>query len=75
MKREEISIRFDLDNARDRRIFTGMKKLPKYIGEPDHSEAFIKFMDNLIGSLSECEQKREECESMLNHFLGKEVEH
>lgn len=75
MTREEITICFDLDNARDRRIFTGIKRLPKYTGEIDHSEAFIKFMDNLIGSLAECEEKREECENMLNHFLGKAVRH
>ncbi len=72
---EEITICFDLDNARDKRIFTGIKRLPKYTGETDHSEAFIKFMDNLFESLAECEEKKEECENMLNHFLGKEVRH
>ena len=75
MTREEITICFDLDNARDKRIFTGIKRLPKYTGEIDHSEAFIKFMDNLIESLAECEEKKEECENMLNHLLGKEVRH
>ena len=75
MTREEITICFDLDNARDKRIFAGIKRLPKYTGEIDHSEAFIKFMDNLIESLAECEGKKEECENMLNHFFGKEVRH
>ena len=75
MTREEITICFDLDNARDKRIFTGIKRLPKYTGEIDHSEAFIKFMDNLINSLAECEDKKEECENMLNNLLGKEVRH
>jgi hypothetical protein len=75
MTREEITICFNLDNARDKSIFTGIKRLPKYTGEIDHSEAFIKFMDNLIESLSECEEKKEECENMLNHLLGKEVRH
>jgi hypothetical protein len=32
-------------------------------------------MDNLFESLAECEEKKEECENMLNHFLGKEVRH
>jgi hypothetical protein len=75
MTREEITICFDLDNARDKRIFAGIKRLSKYTGEIDHSEAFIKFMDNLIESLTECEGKKEECENMLNHLLGKEVRH
>jgi hypothetical protein len=75
MTREEITICFDLDNTRDKRIFTGIKRLPKYTGEIDHSEAFIKFMDNLIESLTECEEKKEECENMLNHLLGKELRH
>jgi hypothetical protein len=75
MTREEITICFDLDNARDKRIFSGIKRLPKYTGEIDHSEAFIKFMDNLIESLTECEEKKEECENMLNHLLGKELRH
>jgi len=75
MTREEITICFDLDNKKERRIFTGMKRLPKYTGENDFSKAFIKFMDDLIASLAECEEKKEECENMLNHLLGKEVRH
>ena len=70
MTREEITICFDLDNARDKRIFTGIKRLPKYTGEIDHSEAFIKFMDNLIGSLTECEEKKEECEKHVQPSFG-----
>ena len=75
MNRKEITLYFDLDNKRDKRIFTGMKRLPQYVEEKDYSEAFIKFMDDIIGSLDECEEKREECEAMLSHFLGKEVRH
>ena len=52
-----------------------MKGLPKYTGENDFSKAFIKFMDDFIASLAECEEKKEECENMLNHFLGNGVRH
>ena len=75
MIREEITICFDLDNKKDRRIFTGMKRLTEYTGENDSSKAFIKFMDDLMATLVECEEKKEECENMLNHFLGRKFLH
>ncbi|KYK20072.1 hypothetical protein AYK25_09135 [Thermoplasmatales archaeon SM1-50] len=75
MTREEITICFDLDNKKDRRIFTGMKRLTEYTGEKDFSKAFIKFMDDLMATLVECEEKKEECENMLKHFLGRKFLH
>ena len=75
MTRKEITLYFDLENERDRRIFAGMKRLSQYGGESDYSKAFIRLMDDMLTSLVECEEKREECENMLNHFLGNEMRH
>jgi hypothetical protein len=72
---EEIVIRFDLDNERDKRILSGIKRIPDYMEEDDFSEAFISFMEVLFQTLIECEEKKTECESMLNHFMGKTARH
>ena len=72
---EEIVIRFDLDNERDKRILSGIKRIPAYMEEDDFSEAFIGFMEVLFQTLIECEDKKNECENMLNHFMGKTARH
>ncbi len=64
MKRESITIDFDLDRELDKNIYNGVINLPKHFGG-SLSEAFMMFFNNMILSLSECEEKKERCEAIL----------
>ncbi|MCX5896446.1 MAG: hypothetical protein NTZ51_11545 [Proteobacteria bacterium] len=64
MKKAEITITFDLENKRDKRIYTGMMNLPKHFGGTI-SEAFMFFFDSVIVSLGECEERKQQCEKLL----------
>jgi len=72
---EEITINFDLANKRDKIIFDGIKRLPKYFGIDSTSEAFLRFMGALIISLVECEERKEKCEEAVRQIFGKKVRH
>ncbi len=64
MNTEEVTIKFNLDIERDRRIYQGIMNLPDRFGG-NISEAFMLFFDSLILSLSECEERKEQCEKLL----------
>ncbi len=72
MKKAEITVTFDLDNKRDARIYEGMMNLPKHFGGT-LSEAFMFFFDNMIVSLSECEQRKQDCENLLIQIAARTV--
>ena len=60
-----------MENNLDRRIYNSLKKLPEYFKENDFSKAFLKFMNDLMDSFKECEDRRERCEKMLDYFLDR----
>ena len=70
MKRESITIDFDLDRELDKTIYDGVMNLPKHLGG-SLSEAFIMFMSRIINSISECEEKKERCETLLLQITSK----
>lgn len=70
MKAKEITVRFNLENEKDKRVYYALKNLPGYFEEPDFSRAFIDFINDLIATFGECEEKREGCENMLKKVTG-----
>ena len=72
MKKAEITLTFDLDNKRDRRVYDGLIKLTNTFG-PDLSNAFIIFFDRLIFTLAECEQRMQKCETLLIQVADRSV--
>jgi len=72
MQKAEITITFDLQNSRDKRIYDGIMNLPKFFGG-DISEAFLFFFDSMILSLSECEQRKHDCETLLLQIADRTV--
>lgn len=74
MNKEVVSIRFNLDCDRDKRIYKGILNLPNHFGG-DISEAFIQFLDSMIVSLSECEKEKEHYEKLLMQITGRMVIH
>ncbi len=66
MNEKEITIRFDLDKEKDRRVYDAIKKLPDYFKEADLSRAVIDFINDLVVAMSECEERRQGCEAMLS---------
>ena len=72
MKQAGITINFDLDREMDKRIYDGVINLPKHFGG-DLSEAFIKFFNSMIHSLSDCEEKKERCEALLLQITSRIV--
>jgi hypothetical protein len=65
MNSAEITLKFNLDRDRDKRIYEGLNNLPKHFGKDDLSEAFMTFFDSMINSLKECEERKEQCEKLL----------
>jgi len=72
---EEITVSFALANRRDTIIFDGIKRLPKYFGIHSTSEAFLRFMDALIISATEREERSEKCEAAVRQLFGKKIRH
>jgi len=70
MNAKEIAIRFNLDNEKDKRVYYALKNLPGYFEEPDLSTAFINFINDLIATVEECEERRIGCETMLRKITG-----
>jgi hypothetical protein len=72
MKKAEITLTFDLDNKRDRRVYEGLTKLTNTFG-PDLSNAFIVFFDRMIYTIAECEQRMQKCENLLIQVADRSV--
>ena len=72
MDKVEITLKFDLTNRRDKRVYEGLVKLPNYFGGT-MSEAFMSFFDRLVYTLSECEQRMQKCETLLIQVADKSV--
>ena len=72
-KKKEITLRFDLDDEIQNRVYFALKKLPQFLNEPDLSKAIILFVDNAINAIAKCEEKTDRCEEVLKSLLGKQA--
>jgi hypothetical protein len=71
MLEKEITLRFDLDDEMQNRVYFALKNLPQFLNEPDLSKAIIMFVDNAVNTIGECEERTAKCEEMLRTLLGK----
>lgn len=73
MTEEEITIRFNLDDDIELRVYNAIKNLPEYYKEPDLSKALIMFINNLVNAIGECEERKTACDNLLLNIVGKQV--
>jgi hypothetical protein len=69
----EINVRFDLENERDKEILNGMRNVARHSEYSDSSEALKDFIDSLMNTLDDCENKRDSCFRAVKHFKLKEL--
>ena len=53
MFEKEITLRFDLDDEMQNRVYFALKNLPHFLNEPDLSKAIIMFVDNAVNTIGE----------------------
>ena len=74
MSEKEISLHFDLDDEKEKRIYFALKKMPGFLNEPDLSKAIILFVDNAINAIAECDERTVRCEETLKSILGPQAQ-
>ena len=72
MTSKEISLRFDMDNEIERRVYYALMNLPEFYKEPDISKSIIKFINNLVDSIGECEERESRCQEQLKSLFGRQ---
>ena len=73
MPEKEITLRFDLDDKMQNRVYFALKNLPQFLNEPDLSKAIIMFINNAVNTIGECEERTVRCEEVLKSLLGKQA--
>jgi hypothetical protein len=73
MSKKEITLRFDLDDERENRIYFALNKFPNFLNEPDLSKAIILFVDNAINAIAECDERTARCEETIKAILGQQT--
>ncbi|MCX8043285.1 MAG: hypothetical protein N3B18_04075 [Desulfobacterota bacterium] len=70
MQKTTMTVHFDLDHEVDRRVYAALVHLPEYYQEPDLSRAVIRFIDELVTAIGECEERSMHCQALLAGLLG-----
>ncbi len=65
---KQITIHFNLDKEIERRVYYAIMNLPSHFGGQDISEAVINFINDLVGSVMECEERNKKCEQLLTQI-------
>jgi hypothetical protein len=73
MSERKITLTFDTTNAMHERIYYALMNLPGFYAEADISEAVIRFVNDLIVSIGECEERESRCQQLLESLLGKQA--
>lgn len=69
MQKKEITLSFDLDDEQERRVYDALIHLPE-LYKLDLSKSLIRFVNNLVTGLSECEERKDRCEGTLKAVVG-----
>ena len=69
MAAKEITLRFDLDDEVQKRVYYALKNLPEFYKEPDMSKAVIRFIYSLVNTVGECEERSVKCEQIIKSLL------
>ena len=70
MNEKKLTVAFNLDDEKDKRVYEAIARLPELYPEQGLSQAFIAFINDLIIAVSECEERREGCEALLTGLAG-----
>ena len=73
MSEKEITLHFDLDDEMQNRVYFALMNLPEFYSEPNLSKAIILFINNMVNSIGECEERTVRCEEVLKSLLGKQA--
>jgi len=79
--KKHVTITFNLENEIDAKIYYVVGNLSKYyerlcgLESLTQSEALIMYLNDLSNSLLDCENRKEKCESMLDLYSKKHVQH
>jgi hypothetical protein len=69
MPQKEITLSFDLDVEEEQRVYTALMHLPEFY-KLDLSKALIRFINNLVSGMAECEERKNQCEGILKAVVG-----
>lgn len=69
MQEKEINLKFDLDDEQEGRVYEALMNLPEFY-KLDLSKALIRFINNLVQSMGECEERKNQCEGILKVLVG-----
>ncbi len=69
MQQKELTLSFDLDVEEERRVYEAITNLPEFY-KLDLSKALIRFVNNLVSSMAECEERKTQCEGILKAVVG-----
>jgi hypothetical protein len=69
MQQKEITLSFDLDIEKERRVYESLLNLPEFY-KMDISKAFIRFINSMVAGISECEERKNQCEGILQAVVG-----
>ena len=73
MSEKEITLRFDLNDKMQNRVYFALKNLPQFLNESYLSKAIIMFINNAVNTIGECEERTVRCEEVLKSLLGKQA--
>ena len=65
---KEITLHFDLDDEMQNRVYSFLKNTSEIYSEPNLSKAIILFINNMVNTIGECEERTVRCEETLKVF-------
>ena len=78
---KHVTITFNLEDEIDAKIYYVVENLSQYyerfcgLNGLTQSEAIIMYLNDLGNSLLDCENRKEQCEKMLDLYSRKHVQH
>jgi hypothetical protein len=69
---KEITLYFDLDDEMQNRIYLFLKNTSEVFSEPNLSKAILLFLDNVVSTIGECEERTTRCEEVLKGIIEQE---
>ena len=69
MQQKEITLNFDLDVEEERRVYEALIRLPEFY-KLGLSKALIRFINNIVAGMAECEERKNKCEGILKAVVG-----
>lgn len=73
MAEKQITLDFNMEDEVHNRVYYALKNLPDYYSEPDLSKAIIQFINHMVSSIGECEERTNRCEEVLKALLTEQA--